>query len=169
MGYIIRKIKINDVNDVVHIITLGWNQNYKDIIDKKFLDQLKINESSRAIHIQETFDEKWKDSFILEVDGKTVGVARCGTSEYENYDNIPEIIALYIINGYKGYGYGRALFERCITEFKKAGYDKMILNCLEGNKTNYFYIHMGGKKINQIDLKFGDKTYKANVYLFENI
>lgn len=169
MGYIIRRRNKEDIKNIAHVTTLAWNQTYKGIVKKEFLDSLKINEEERIKKSLENFDENNNNTFVLEVSGKVVGFAKCVISDYPGYEGIGEIQAIYILDGYKGYGYGRALFETCIKHFKNSGQTSMLLNCLDGNKTNYFYIHMGGKKIGTINLHFGDDDYNANVYFFENI
>ena len=78
-----------------------------------------------------------------------------------------EIFALYIINKYKGKGYGRKLVEAVKKELKSMGYNKMIIACLKGNPSNEFYKHIGG-----IHIK--DGLYKRlqlpeNVYYFDEI
>ena len=83
------------------------------------------------------------------------------------YNDCGELDALYLINDYKGQGYGRRLFAMAIKELKNMGFTKMIVGCLAANPTNEFYKHMGGKLIKQ--RVFEKLKLPENVYLFEKI
>ena len=81
------------------------------------------------------------------------------------YSNCGEIHAIYIINGYKGYGYGKEMFKAGINELKSMNCDKMLIGCLVGNPTNEFYKHIGGKYIKQ--RIFEKLQLPENVYYYE--
>ena len=66
-----------------------------------------------------------------------------------------------------GKGYGKKLFEAGIQELKNMGYDKMVIGCLDGNPSNEFYKHMGGKIIKT--RIFEKLQLPENVYYFEKI
>lgn len=167
MSYIIKKLDSNNARDLSRIVTLAWNQTYKNIVDKEFLDYLKETEDYRIKYYVNEIDDESKQTYLLEVDGKYVGFIKIKKSSFEEYSDIGEIESLYLINGYKGYGYGRILFDYGINELKKLNYNNMIVGCLVGNKSNYFYIYMGGKQIGDRKLHFGDKDYIENIYLFD--
>lgn len=163
MSYIIKKLDKDNAKYLTSLITICWNQTYKGLVDDSFLKHLKDTEKEREQHILEgTLD----NTFLLDVDGKYVGYLKIQKSE--NYDDAGEIKCLYLINGYKGYGYGKLLFSFAKDELKKE-YQKMIVGCLDGNKSNYFYINMGGKLIGSRKTTFGDIDYKENIYLFDNL
>lgn len=112
------------------------------------------------------FDSNTHVRYVLEVDGSVVGFINVGPSESEDYKGCGEVFALYILNGYKGYGFGKKLIETGFAELKKLGFDKVVIGCLVGNKANDFYKHLGGKFI-------ATKIYKRlqlpeNYYCFEN-
>ena len=74
---------------------------------------------------------------------------------------------LYIINGYKGYGFGKKLIDAGIKELKEMKFDKIIIGCLVGNPSNKFYEHIGGKYIKQ--RIFEKLQLPENVYYFDKI
>lgn len=167
MKYIIRKSEKKDCKDIAHVITVAWNETYKGIVPDEFLNNLYKNEEIRAINAFNNFDEKNNHQFVLEVDNKVVGFINVGTADDELYSNCGEIYTLYIINGYKGLGYGRKLIETGIKELKIMGYDKMIIGCLQSNPSNEFYKYMGGELIKTRIFK--KLKLPENVYLFEKI
>ena len=167
MEYIIRKKEKKDCADVAHVVTVAWNETYRGIVSDDFLDNLYKNEEERARNSYNKFDEKENHQYVLEINGKVVGFINVGPSDETDYDNCGEIHAIYIINGYKGYGFGKKLIEAGIKELKEMGYDKMLIGCLDGNPSNEFYKHIGGKYIKQ--RIFEKLQLPENVYYFEKI
>ena len=167
MNYIIRKKERRDCADVAHVVTVAWNETYKGIVPDDFLNNLYVNESERAINSYNKFNEEDNHQFVLEVDNKVVGFVKVGTTDETDYENCGELHAMYIINGYKGYGYGKKLLEAGIKELKNMGFDKMVIGCLVGNPSNDFYKHIGGKYVKQ--RIFERLKLPENVYFFEQI
>ena len=59
------------------------------------------------------------------------------------------------------------LIEAGIKELKLMNFDKMVIGCLEGNPSNNFYKHIGGKFIKT--RIFENLQLLENVYYFEKI
>ena len=161
MNYIIRKRERKDCKDIAHVVTVAWNETYKGIVPDKFLDNLYLNEEKRAINSFNNFDEMNNHQFVLEIDNKIVGFVNVGITDDVSYKNCGEIYALYIVNGYKGYGYGKKLIDVGINELKKIGCDKMLIGCLRGNPSNEFYKHIG--------CKFIKTRFFQKLNLYENV
>ena len=167
MNYIIRKEERKDCADVAHVVTVAWNETYKGIVPDDFLEGLYLNEEQRAINSYNKFDENDNHQYVLEVDGKVIGFINVGSTDEKEYDDCGEVHAIYIINGYKGNGYGKKLINIGIEELKKMGYNKMIIGCLVGNPSNEFYKHIGGKFIKK--RVFEKLNLPENVYYFDKI
>ena len=165
MDYVIRRRERNDCEAIAKLITVCWNDTYRGLVSDDFLDGLYNNEDDRIKNSYDKFDENDNHQFVLEVDKKIVGWMNVGDSEEgEEYG---EIHAIYILSEYKGFGYGRKLVEEGINEIKSMGFKKMIIGCLDGNSSNEFYKHIGGKFIKQ--RMFERLGMLENVYLFEEI
>jgi len=160
MDYVIRKRTKEDLKDIAHIVTVSWNDTYKGIVPDWFLEELKNNEEER---IQKTYN----DQFVLEVDNKVVGFINFGVSEDTEYENCGEIIALYILSKYKGFGFGRKLVNIAKEELKKLGCDKMIIACLKGNPSNSFYEHIGGVYVK--DGMYKRLQLPENIFYYDNL
>ena len=167
MDYIIRKKEKKDCEDVAHVVTVAWNETYRGIISGEFLDNLYKNEKERGKNSFEKFDENKNHQYVLEIDNKIVGFINVGSTDETEFTNCGEIHAIYIINGYKGYGFGKKLIDVGINELKNMGYDKMVIGCLVGNKSNEFYKHIGGKFIKT--RIFEKLQLPENVYYFDKI
>lgn len=167
MNYIIRKKERKDCYDIARVVTIAWNETYKGLVPDEFLNNLFLNEEERAKNSYNKFDENNNHQYVLEVDNKIFGFVNVGSTDESAYDNCGEIHAVYIINGYKGYGFGKKLIEAGIEELKSMGYNKMIIGCLVGNPSNKFYEHIGGKYIKQ--RIFEKLQLPENIYHFEKI
>ncbi len=167
MEYIIRRKEQKDCYDVAHVVTVAWQETYRGIVNDEFLDNLPNTEKERGEKSFNNFDENDNHQFVLEIDGKVVGFVNVGITDDEEYKNQGEIFALYMIKKYKGNGFGRKLTEIGIEELKKLGCTKMLIGCLDGNKSNDFYKHLGGKLIDTRIFKNTGEDLKENVYLFK--
>ena len=61
----------------------------------------------------------------------------------------------------------KKLMKVGVNELRKIGCNKMLIGCLQGNPSNEFYKHIGGKFIKT--RVFQKLNLIENVYFFENI
>src|SRR5574344_1012516 len=162
MEYIIRKRKKEDAKELAHAIAEVWNDTYKGIVEQSFLDNLYKYESESADRIISNMDNQ-PYYYILEINNKIAGWIYFEL-ESQKYNGAAEIHSLYVLKEYQGHGYGKILYNYAVENVKNQNINKLVIGCLDGNKSNEFYKHMGGKYIK--DSLFRDK-YKENIYLFE--
>ena len=93
----------------------------------------------------------WKETykrFLLKLNNKPVGNLSIGISLDENFPNIGEIKAIYLLEEVKHQGYGKILFNKAVQELQKMNFKTMIISCLEENtNANEFYKHLGGNLV----------------------
>ena len=167
MNYVIRPRTKEDCKAIAHVVAISWNETYKGIVPDWFLEELKEKEDERAMKAYNAFDMDPNKHLVLEVDNDVVGFVNFGKSLDPDYEDCGEIIALYIINKYKGNGFGRKLVEEAKKELKKMGYNQMIIACLKGNPTNEFYKHIGGVYVK--DGLFTRLQIPENIYFYDEI
>ena len=165
MNYVIRKRTKEDCAAIAHVVTVGWNETYKEIVPNWFLEELKTNEKQRTEKMYAEFDLNNNNQLVLEVDNEVVGFVKYGDANDEEIKDCGEIIALYIINKYQGNGFGKKLVEEAIKELKILGFNKMIIACLKGNPSNEFYKHIGGVYIK--DGIFKRLNLEENIYYYD--
>ncbi len=107
--------------------------------------------------------------FLLRVKESPVGVLCVRKPKYEDYQDCGELGAIYLLNEAKGKEDGKVLFEFAKEELKMMGYKKMVNGCIDGNPSNEFYKHMGGKLVKQIPfiVKNYGQELTENVYYYE--
>jgi GNAT superfamily N-acetyltransferase len=167
MEYIIRKKEQKDCAAIAHVVTIAWNETYQGIVPTSFLKELYNNEEQRANNSFLKFTESNNHQYVLEVANRVVGFVNVGPSNDKDYQDCGELQAIYIMSAYKGQGFGKKLFETGIKELKQMGFNKMIIGCLDGNPSNNFYQHLGGKFVKK--RIFEKLQLVENVYYFSKI
>lgn len=163
---LIRKVRYEDIEQIVDINMQDWKQVYKGIIDDSSLENLDKKEKI----------EKWKKSYnkgnliVFEKDEKVLGYCRYDDNKANKNNEIDsEIIALYVKYDNLGQGIGKKLVEYVKEDLKNKNRKKMIIWCLQENiNARKFYEKIGGKLI-QDEKYFGKdgKRYKEVGYIFD--
>lgn len=163
---IVRKVKLNDLRDVVNIQVSGWQTAYRGIVDDNYLDNMNV---------EEKLDKRKRDyldsGFIVaEINGEVVGFCRFIDSNIYSSDiSIAdcELMALYVKPDRKRNGIGKKLIEYVKEYFKSIGKTKMVLWCLKDNEpSKIFYEKMGGKIIRERPITIGNKEYAEVCFLY---
>ena len=170
MNYYIEELNLNNIKDYVIVNAKAWQETYKGIVNDEFLELINTKEEINNSIVKKSLNNSFDKSFLLKVDKMPVGVIRVCKSRDDNYQNIGEIRALYLLNNVKHQGFGKILFEKAKEEVKKMGFNSMIVGCLALNtNANNFYKHMGGVLDSNRDFKLPNQTINENVYLFREI
>ena len=76
---------------------------------------------------------------LCELDGRIVGWLRWNLF----WDNTPFLNLLYLLEDFRGQGYGRALVEVWEDEMRRAGYDTVLTSTLSDETAQHFYRKLG--------------------------
>lgn len=158
----IRKRKLEDFEELAHATAVVWNTTYKGIIDQEFLTGLFEKEKQSAEKLKNNIN-KQPNYYVLTFEDKIIGWIYY-TLNSDKYENAAEIHALYILKEYQGNGYGKLLYNYAVENIRKNSINNLIIGCLEGNPSNDFYKHLGGK---QIKTNLFKEKYLENIYLFK--
>ena len=164
MNCTIRKMTREDCEAAAHVISASWKETYRGIIPEEELN--RTDEQTIAENSRKNFPDD-NHQFVLETDGVIAGYMNVGLTEEKEYEHCGEIHAVYLLQEYKGKGFGRKMVEAGIRELKAMGCDKMVIGCLAGNPSNSFYEHIGGKLIRT--RIYERLQLPENVYFFERI
>lgn len=166
MEYIIRKKELNDCEDWINVNISSWNDNLKGIVSDELLKKITSNKEERIKKEIENFN-KDDNHYVLEANKKIVGILKIKESDRNDFKGCGEVQVLYLLASVKGKGYGKALIKVAFSKLKQKGFDKVVIGCLDGNPSNDFYKHLGGKFIKQEDWNIFDECYKENIYWYE--
>lgn len=174
MGYYIKEVEKEDLDDYVYVNTQAWDETYKGIMSDTFLDKIKNEVDYNVERLKNNFDQKKIDEphykrFILYTDDEAIGIFGVCKSREEKYAESGELCSLYLLNKAKNNGYGRIMFTRAKEELKKMGFKDMIIYCLKDNPATEFYKHMGGKFVYEKGRDIGGKYLIENIYYYDQI
>ena len=164
MKWNVEKSKKEDCKAIAEFVTRTWNETYCVIVNDEFLDNLENTEEKRYINAINNFDEKSNMQYIIKKDNKIIAYLKLSKIKDDEYKEYIELQSLYVLKEYQKNGIGKELIQKAFNEAKKAGYKKMIIGCLEENKSNGFYKKMGGKFIKKRKFKLPNQTLYENVY-----
>ena len=135
----IRYISPNDDPcEISNIYEQSWKHAYKGIIPQSFLDSIPSGKWVKSL------DTPGRTHFVAEQGGRLIGTASICPSRWENHKSCGEIVSIYLLPEFMGKGHGRALFERCVSELTKQGFERIILWVLEENsRARRFYEKCG--------------------------
>lgn len=166
MNYLIRKKELKDCEAWINVNISSWNENLKGIVSDKLLEKISSNKGDR---IKKEIENYKQDDFhyVLEENKKIVGILKIKESDRESFKGCGEVQMLYLLSKVKGKGYGKNLINFAFYKLKAKGFNKIIIGCLDGNPSNVFYKHLGGKFVKQEECNIFDECYKENIYLYE--
>ena len=147
MACIIRRRERKDCGDIARVVTESWQDAYRGIIADDVLDGLPASEGERARKALECFDDNDNHQLVLEADGEIAGFVSVGITDDPEFPGQGEVFALYLRKEVQGNGYGRKLMEAGMEELQRMGCGRIFVGCLDGNPSNGFYIHLGGRKV----------------------
>ena len=136
--FVIRKGDINDAKGRGYVHYQSWNETYKGLINQEYLDSRSLDKCvKKAMEYPE-------NTYVALVDDKIVGFSCYLESRDKDLKDTGEIMAIYILKDYYGYGIGKKLMNECYKELSK--YNKISLWVLKTNlHAIKFYEYLGFK------------------------
>lgn len=168
MNIIIRKANVEDSRGIVEVKMSSWLTTYKGLMPDEVLKNRKDTIEERIPRTESQIRE-YNNIYVAVDNDRVIGTMSYGESRNEKYKEHGELNFIYLLDEYQGYGIGKKLFMTGIKELIDMGYNSMILNVLEGNKTIGFYEKYSGKKIEQKEEVFYNTPLVENIMLFEDL
>lgn len=168
MNLIIRKGIMQDAKGVVEVNTYTWLTTYKGIMPEEVL-QNRVNTMKQRISKVEKSIIEDDNLYVALNDEKVVGIITYGKSRNEKYKNAGEIYSIYVLDEYQGLGLGKKLFFKGINELINNGYNSMIVDVVDGNKTIHFYEKYGGVNVEDRIDDFGTAKVTEHIMFFKDL
>ena len=155
----------DDPLEISNIYEQSWKSAYKGIIPQNFLDSIPAGKWVKNLKSGSM------QSLVIEVNGKLTGTAGICPSRWETYTGYGEIVSIYLLPEYIGRGYGKLLFERCVSELRKMGFNDIILWVLEENeRARRFYERKGMTCTGEVmEDEIGGKKLREIMYILRNV
>lgn len=144
MNYNIRKATVSDAAAIAYIKYQSWRDTYRGIIADSYLDAM--DEAEIAATWQKILSPENTRSathVICNEQGLVLGFISHGRSRERKYNADGEILALYLLNAYRGEGLGALLFHHAIKELNDGGIHSYFVLVLAQNRALNFYRRLG--------------------------
>ncbi|GAE36213.1 GNAT family N-acetyltransferase [Halalkalibacter akibai] len=163
----IRKAVIADAKGIGKVHVDSWKTTYENIVPAEFLSNLTY-ESREKVWINEI---PKGGVYVAENSvGEIVGFSSGGkerSGKYKGFDG--ELYAIYILKKYQGKGIGKALVQPIINEITGMGLNSMLVLVLKDNSSRLFYEALGGKKLDEVEIKIAGKRLSEYVYGWRDV
>ena len=142
----IRPARAEDAAAIARIQVESWQATYSGILPPDVLLRLdsRQHEARWWRHVLGRFRRNHYVYVAESGDGDVVGFASAGPSRQEGLSYDGEIYTLYLRDEFHGRGVGRMLFDAARAGVREARGGSMIVWCLSGNPSRFFYERMGG-------------------------
>jgi len=139
MDIIVRKVLPEEAYEFSECKNKAWQSAYKGIVPDEFL--ANISRERPPERIKKLIDSsKDFECYCVIYDGKMIGVLIINKSRDEDKPDSGEITSLYLLEEYRGLGYGAKMIAFAIDRLKKMGYNEIILWAFEENyRARSFY------------------------------
>lgn len=160
----IRKAVLKDIDLISSIKLSGWQNSYKNIVDKQYLDSLtisKIRDNILNYNLDRFYVAEYKDEIV----------GFCRISDYKSQADEDktdcELKEIYVLPSLKRMGIGTLLFNSVIDFFKSKGKTKMCLGCFKENISAIaFYKKLGGNIQGERQMNIGCNSYPIVLFTF---
>lgn len=165
----IRRAAVGDAATVARIHVESWNVAYRGIMPDDVIARTDV--AYRTTFWRERLADPKRPVFVVEDDGAAVAFCHMIASADPDDDptRVGQITALHVLPQLRGRGYGRALLDRALEEFRKLGLVEATLWVLEQNaKARAFYercnFHLdGGRKMHSRTTAVPEVRYRTNL------
>ena len=103
--FIIRKATINDSNGKGYVHYKSWIETYTGLFPDENMERITLKRSVKLAK------EHPENTYVAIVDQKIVGFACYIESRDKDLKNAGEVMAIYILNDFKKYGYRKSVNE----------------------------------------------------------
>ena len=163
-----RKTTIDDAYGVEYVSSHSWKETYWDYMPHDYLEN-RVQTIEQKVERATNLLKNTNTYYVVEIDNQVIGILHYKESQNEKYKGYGYLESIYVLKKYQGLGIGKELFKIAIKGLIDMGYNKMYLECLQGNDTINFYKKYGGKVIETIDFPIKDFKVKADIVEFIDI
>lgn len=150
---------------VSKIFQKSWQEAYRNSVPQKFLDELP------ADLWVERLKKPGRKTLVAIQENIYIGLVGYGASRTKSPEFVDwgEIMAIYLLPEYQGFGYGKKLLKEAVEKLQEEGYQKIFLWVLAKNiSARRFYENNGFfPTSNQAEITIGGKKLKEIQYVYQ--
>ncbi len=133
---LIRKATSEDAHGKGYVHYTSWIETYTGHFPQIYIDRLSLENSVRNAR------EHPENTFVALVGNEVIGFSCYMEARDDDLDNTGEIVAIYILQKYQGFGIGRKLMNACYNELKQ--YSKFCVWVLKSNLHSIRFYELQG-------------------------
>jgi len=153
---VIRRALKEDADIIGEVHSYAWKQTYQGVFDQEYLDS--DSPSARREEFLRSLDDKNCGYLLLKEEGHAAGVVKL----VRDLDRV-EISSIYILEEYRGRGFGREVLEFIFSEYRGLQIELWVLE--ENYKARSFYEKCGFKLTERVRLIDRGGEYKQLMYV----
>lgn len=147
MESLVRKATTADLDSLVDIFRACWLTSYKEILPQSVRDEMSV-EKAREMWALSVKPHPERTTFVIELDGRVVGVARVG-SDVSNLAR-GHLFSLYVHPDNAGRGLGKILLRHALASLREIGFEEITLWVFKNNApTRNLYSSLGFQETGQ--------------------
>ncbi|MGN7409411.1 N-acetyltransferase family protein [Sporosarcina sp. SAFN-010] len=164
----IRTANLDDAQGIAKVHVDSWRTTYKGIIPDDFLNNLSYEQRTQLW--KKNIEREDDYVFIAEnSEGEIIGFADAWKREDNLTEKSGDLTSIYLLEKYQGNGIGKKLLKELFNHFKQMGYEKVLVEVLEENKTRFFYEYYGARLVKTAQIKIGGKILQELIYEWDNV
>lgn len=166
----IRPAVAEDAASIAEVHVESWQSTYAGILPDKILLNLDSNQHEARWwrHVLGRFRRNHFVYVAETGDGDIAGFASAGPSRHPTLPYRAEVYTIYLRDDFHGVGAGRQLFASTVAAVSEARGPSVIVWCLSGNPSRYFYEAMGGALVARRPSKVGTANVEEVGYAWND-
>lgn len=154
----IRKMILEDIDQVRQIYTLGWQNAFRGIVPQTYLDTMNLADWAPPLD----------GAYVLTDETTILGTSSIAPARDSAFDGWGEIISIYVLSHLIGQGYGHLLFEYVKEKLLEQHYRDIYLTVFEDNRRARTFYEKHGFSWNgeRLPLNIGGKDLIELRYVF---
>lgn len=141
MESLVRTATVADLDSLVEIFRACWLTSYRDILPLSVRDEMSV-EKAREMWALSVTPHPERTTFVIELDGTVVGVARVGTDVLNSSRG--HLFSLYVHPDNAGRGLGKILLRHALASLRDKGFEEITLWVFKNNApTRNLYSSLG--------------------------
>jgi ribosomal protein S18 acetylase RimI-like enzyme len=133
IGIEIREAKPENAREIADCKVKSWRTAYKGIVPDDYLSKLSVER--QADYIKKAIEAaKGDEYYVVLCDGLAVGMLAVCNCRDDDKPDAGEISAIYLVEEYRGMGYGSMAMNCAISRLRLRGYEEAVIWVLEQNR-----------------------------------
>ena len=133
MSFLIREAQPADAHDMAKVIVLSWQSAYRGIVPDDYLMSLNIDERAQRFKQSLASDTEKMLYYVAEENGMIIGNLVMSESHDEDKSKAGQVIAIYLLQEYRGMGHGKKMMDFAVNSLRKLGYSNILIWVFEDN------------------------------------